>query len=102
MARPNLMYRYDLEPGEVIGFEILFERVRHEPGIGWRDVVEGLRRAPLQRTGRVHCGRDRRAPEARSLLDFWQEIARNGHDVMVQNEGTQAGEIVSRGRDQRV
>jgi pyruvate formate lyase activating enzyme len=38
------------------------------------------------------------APEARSLLDFWQEIARNGRDVMVQSEGAQAGELVSRGR----
>src|ERR1700730_639753 len=73
MARPNLMYRYDLDPGEVIGFEILFELVRREPGIGWRDVVEGLRRAPLQRAGRVQCGRGRRALETRRLLDFWQD-----------------------------
>ena len=86
VARPNLMRRYDLEPGEVIGFEILFELVR-EPGLRWRDVVEGLRRAPLQRAGRVHSGCGRRALETRSLFDFWQEIARNGRDVMVQNEG---------------
>src|SRR6202023_1158828 len=102
MARPNLLSRYHAAPGEVIGWEILFALVRREPGIGWRDVVEGLRRAPLQRAGRVQCGRDCRAPEARSLLDLWQKIARNGRDVMVQNEGAQAGEIVSRGRDQRV
>src|SRR6202023_3910324 len=96
MARPNLMHRYDLDPGEVIGFEILFELVRREPGIGWRDVVEGLRRAPLQRAGRVQCGRDCRAPEARSLLDLWQETARYGRDVRSQNEGAQRGESVTR------
>src|SRR5262249_19007784 len=76
MARPNLRHRYDLKPGDVIAFEILFELVRREPGIGWRDVVENLRRALLERPGRVHCGRGRRALEARSLLHFWQEFAR--------------------------
>jgi hypothetical protein len=78
MARPNLRRRYDLEPGEIIGFEILFEHVRQEPGIGRRDVVEGLRRVLLQRAGRVDCGRGRSALETRGLLDLWQEIARNG------------------------
>jgi hypothetical protein len=31
---------------------------------------------------RVGINRGRRAPEARSLLDCWQKIARNGHDVI--------------------
>jgi hypothetical protein len=34
------MRRYDLEPGEGIGFEILLDLIRGEPGIGRRDVVE--------------------------------------------------------------
>src|ERR1700730_17358216 len=102
MAWPNLMRRYDLEPGEGIGFEILFELVWREPGIRWRDVVEGLRRASLQRAWRVHCGRRRRALETGGLLDFWQQIARNGRDVVVENEGAQAIKLVSRCRDQPV
>ena len=43
-----------------------------------------------QRAGRVHSRRGRRALKTRSLLDFWPKIARNGCDVMVQNEGAQA------------
>ena len=91
MARPNLMRRNYLEPGEEIGFEILFERDRREPGVGRRDIVEALRRAPLQRAGRIHRGRGRRALEPRSLLDFRQQIARNGCDVIMAGAAWSAG-----------
>jgi len=43
---------------------------RREFGIRWCDIVKGLRRALLQRAGRVDCGRGRRALETRSLLDI--------------------------------
>jgi hypothetical protein len=36
------------------------------------------------------------------LLDYWQEIARNGRDVVVENESAQAIKLVSRRLDQRV
>jgi hypothetical protein len=41
---------------KVIGFEILFELVRREAGLRWRDIVEGFRRSLLQRAGWVDCG----------------------------------------------
>jgi hypothetical protein len=67
-----------------------------------RDVVKGLRRTPLKGAWRIHRGRGRRALEPRSLLNFWQEIAWNGRDVMVENKGAQASELISRGRDQSI
>jgi hypothetical protein len=94
------MRRYDFKPGEVVGFEILFDLVRCEPGIRWRDIVKGLRRTPLQRAGRVHCRRGHRALETRGFFDFRQEITGNGRDMVVENKGTQAGEVISRGLDQ--
>src|SRR5580704_17819227 len=102
MARPDLMHRRDLETKEIISFEILFELVRRKPGFGRRDVVEGLRRALLERARRVQSGRGRRASEARSLLGLWHEITRNGRNVMVQNEGAQACKVVSRSWDQHI